>query len=346
MDKRTMLGTFLFKTGSTWLWRRINSRNNKNRLIILAYHRVIDYNPASEFPTDEELVSATPQAFEEQVAWLSNNFKVTTFSRLSKEQVEPNSLIITFDDGYRDNYLHAYPILKKYGIPATIFLSTGYIGTTEMYWWDKLNFILKKTSVPRFSIKLDSYKNNFYLQNQHDRKSIYNQLVTTAKAIPNAERIELLEQVCEQLQVPLPSEPMALNWDEVREMANNGIEMGGHTVTHPILSQTPQDTLRHEIEECRSTIIRETGQQVTAFSYPVGGNLHFNKQSEDIVQKAGYQFAASYVHGVDNPRSRNWFTLKRIHVEKEDSFPVFCSMLQMPELIDFFEFTSKFTSSK
>ena len=135
--------------------RRVWWRNPRPGLRILAYHRVLD-DDESSFPFDEEVISATTDDFCRQMKFARDNFEIISFRDLEicEQQGRPwpkRALIITFDDGYRDNYTNAFPILREFGLTATIFLTAGHIGLRELFWWDLVAYCIKHSTHPRLS---------------------------------------------------------------------------------------------------------------------------------------------------------------------------------------------------
>jgi len=337
MKKRDLLANIADKTGLLELFSRHSPVRKHGSLTILAYHRIFE-NPISvDCNFDEELLSATQDDFDKQVSWLKRYFEIITFEQLKHLETSANYLIITFDDGYRDNYDLAYPVLKKHGVKATIFLSTGYIGAKELFWWDEIAYVIKKTSVTDCTIKLDQdYK--YDLGNESKKRTAMASLVKLAKRIPNEKRLELLDQLKMTLRVKIPKEAgkdLILSWADVLEMSKHGIEFGAHSVTHPILANMPIFEMRLEIEDSKEAIEKVTGKEVVVFSYPVGGEDRFNTVTKDLVKEAGYSYAVSYVHGVNDHFRLDRFCLKRLHVEKGDSFSVFKAKLLMPDYIKY-----------
>lgn len=154
MNKRDIVIGMLNKSKATSICPRI-MRFTKRNLTILAYHRVSDYK--QNCPLDDNLISASPEEFEKQVRYLKANYDCIDFATLSdilkgNLRFRGNALIITFDDGYKDNYDNAYPILKEHGTPATIFIATEFIDKQNLFWWDKVAYMVKQFQGYSFNI--------------------------------------------------------------------------------------------------------------------------------------------------------------------------------------------------
>jgi len=187
---------------------------------------------------------------------------------LQNGEIPPKVACITFDDGYKDNYVFAFPILKKYDIPATIFLTTGYVGGL----WPHLEarFSIWNTRIPKFDIEglgchlLDSSEN---------RISAMNSVELQLDNLPWKEKTQALETLIDVLDVDFPNEirnAYSFTWEEVAEMAENSISFGSHTVTHTNLTKLPIDEAREEIIQSKEQIERAIGVPCTLFAYPNG----------------------------------------------------------------------------
>ena len=223
------------------------------------------------------------------------------------------SFIITFDDGYKDNYIYAYPILKKYNVPATIFLTTGHIGTTKPFWQNKLAYIIRKTN--RDSIEIEGFgKYQLYTQQERSRAIIH--IKNKLKTLRHEEiqtQIEEMESLLDVKALYSLPEDLFLDWDNVREMANYGIDFGAHGITHAQMTKINLEQARNEISLSKKKIEDEIGRPVTSFSYPNGD---FDEDIKQILQDEGFTCGISTRRGTCNTKSDRW-ELKRIGVEKQ-----------------------------
>ena len=327
-----MLATLLGHGFTQPFWR-ISPRNDCLR--ILAYHRVWD-EPPNTFAFDEELISAKSEDFQRQMAWVKSNFEVLSFADLHTCAQENRSwprraLIVTFDDGYSDNYTHAFPILKELNLPATIFVSTSYLSAPRLFWWDLIAYCVKQTNHLEAHL-LDVSPNVLSLKTPKERRMAINKILMWVKSVPDDMKNAFLDSMPSALEVTLPTDILSatqLNWNQVREMAENGIEFGGHSLTHPILSNIDAAQLNHEIAGCKKEIEAQTGRDVLVFSFPNGQS---NPTVHDAVQKAGYAFSTAYFAGVAHP-SLGTYGLPRIAVETDFSFAIFQANLLFPSIM-------------
>lgn len=328
MSKREVAARLL---GRPPLWR---FRENAAALRILAYHRVVE-GPWNDFPFDEEIISATPEAFEAQMTWAKRNFEVLSFRDLEACDREgrpwpKRALIVTFDDGYRDNFTHAFPILRGLGLPATIFLTTGHIGQKQLFWWDAIAYCFKKTAL--HEVRLPELGDTVYpLTTPPQRRKAIDAALAWAKTAPEAVRQGFVAHLPAALNFEMPAavaDGMHLSWDEVRQMAQNGIEFGSHTVTHPILSRVEAPQLRHEACHSKATIESEVGQPVLSFAYPAGTRQRRDEAAHAIIKECGYHFAVVYDQGVEEQPDRT--AMPRIHVDRDQSLNLFRANLSFP----------------
>ncbi|MEW6209045.1 MAG: polysaccharide deacetylase family protein [Acidobacteriota bacterium] len=305
-------------------------------LRILAYHRILDDDPRS-FAFDEALISARRDTFREQMKFVRRNFDVISFEDLRRCEMEGRewprrALIITFDDGYRDNYTHAFPIMKEFHLPATVFLTTGYIGSEHLFWWDRVAYLIKHTS--RRSVTLvELSAAPFDLSSPRARRVAIDRVLWWLKQVSEETRSRFLDALAAEMEVELPEgigRGMHLSWDEIEEMARSEIQFGSHTITHPILSHVGESQLQREISLSKQTIEQHLGRAVVAFAYPAGRRTRFNDNVQSIVARCGYSYAVSYEEGAAVEGACDRFALPRIHVEADESLRLFRANLIFP----------------
>jgi peptidoglycan/xylan/chitin deacetylase (PgdA/CDA1 family) len=307
---------------------------------ILAYHRIWDLHEEDRFPFDVELVSAGIADFRWQMEYVRQNFDPITFETLLKivdgaAVSPPRPIVITFDDGFEDNYLHAFPILNSLDIPATIFLSTGYIGTEQTFWYDRLAHLILRA--PEGELTLNGLTQSVALPADVAlRRLAIRNVLGELKRMPNERRLEVLEDLesktgsaGDQLAA---LESRAMNWNQVRAMSSAGIEFGSHTVTHPILANLNDEELNFELVESRRVIEAQIGKSVSVISYPVGGRSAFNGRVQDAVAQAGYRLGLSYIPGTNRLRNMDRYGMRRQHVERYTQHPYFAALLGLPEV--------------
>ena len=311
----------------------------RDELRILAYHRVFDVADELLFPFDPALISTSTAGFRQQMEYVASNFTPVTCSDVltalnGGRELPGRAVVITFDDGHLDNYTNAFPVLRNMGIPATIFLSTGYIGTTQMFWFEQVAYALFRApacevAIPRSTIRL-------VLADTSSRRRAADVLREHLKNMPDQQRRVQIDWLVESLKTRVRAEDRglsgAMTWDQVREMSRASIEFGSHTVSHPILTQLDDTALERELVDSRTTIAKMVGTPPIAIAYPDGGTSAFDARVIAAVRHAGYQLGLSYVSGVNLLNRINRFAIRRMHVEQDTSQAMFRAMLELPRI--------------
>lgn len=308
-------------------------------LRILAWHRICDDDPR-HFPFDEGLISATPEFFRRQMQFVSRHFNVISFHDLDRalrdlQPLPPRALIITFDDGYRDNYTTAFPILREFRLPATIFLATGHIGQVKLFWWDQIAYLIKRTERETIHIP-ELSETPVSLAGLPARHRAIERILAWLKQAPDEVRTGLVDGLSSRLDVEMPAglaEGMHMSWEEVKEMAARGIEFGSHSVTHPILARISEEQLTRELVESKREIEQRLGGEVVAFAYPAGRRSRINPAVCQAVARHGYRYAVAFDEGIITDLDKDRFTLPRIHVERDHSMSLFRANLRFPRLM-------------
>jgi peptidoglycan/xylan/chitin deacetylase (PgdA/CDA1 family) len=206
---------------------------------------------------------------------------------------------ITFDDGYADNYWHAFPILQRYGVPATIFLTTNGLDSGELLWFERLADAVRKTSREFLDMELDIPR-RFWMRTVDERVHSNNEIFGLLRKLTNSERTVWLPRILHDLGAQEAPRNEMLSWDQVRIMSEKGIDFGGHTVTHPFLSKlTPADAA-WEVGECKRRIEQEVQKPVEFFAYPNGREEDFADANKEVLRAAGYRAAVTTIWGMND----------------------------------------------
>ncbi|NQV93142.1 polysaccharide deacetylase family protein [Candidatus Kaiserbacteria bacterium] len=243
--------------------------------------------------------------FEEQIIWLKKHFEVVSLEEVEnsisdKRDIKKPLCAITFDDGFRNNYTNAFPILKKYSVPATIFLTTGFIERNIHLWTDVLEYALNTSLHNEIIISIDGKEKSFHISNTTEKIHSDSILRNYMKKISNDSREELLKEILTATSVSKDtmyeefSDYAPLSWEEVIEMKNENITFGAHTVTHPILSSLPKDIQEDEIISSIKRICDKVGD-CKYFAYP-NGQLHdINNDTREILKENNIKYAWSTI---------------------------------------------------
>ena len=266
---------------------------------ILTYHRVNDER-------DPFFPSVPTDVFEQQMGYVATTYRVLTVEdlaeRMGRGSLPRNALAITFDDGYRDNLTHAAPILARYGLPATIFLATGFIGTAEVAWFDRVALAFKLTKAEAFSAP---WGETLSLHSHAERLRAVERLLGYLKRLTDDDLRRTLDQALEVLGVTDKQgfKNLMLTWDDVHALAGLGFSIGAHTVNHPILSRVSPERAWTEILGSRTTIESACGRPPRAFAYPNGGPGDFTETVKRLVRQAGFTCAVTTLFGLNTPET-------------------------------------------
>jgi peptidoglycan/xylan/chitin deacetylase (PgdA/CDA1 family) len=316
-----MLST-LVKSGLhfTGVFSFLRAAVQRKRALVLRYHSVAAPEDRADRYLDHGL-TITPDAFECQLAFLTRHYTIVPLQeivdRLRQGLAPYNKVVaITFDDGFRDNYTRAFPLLRRYQAPATFYLTTGCIDNRQLFWVTHLRYMLTLTRAHELQTTVESF--SFDFTQPKGREEAFRALVVKMKNIPTPRRLELLAELTEKLAVDdTPLRTIMMSWQEVREMHDQGMSFGAHTVTHPNLPNTSLDEAEREIRESKEIIEAHLQAPVLDFSYPNGrGSSHLTDQIKDIVRHAGFHSAVTSVAG-GVELGQDPFALKRVGVYKK-----------------------------
>jgi peptidoglycan/xylan/chitin deacetylase (PgdA/CDA1 family) len=309
----------LFYSGGLALSMKIASLLRKDRsCIILAYHRFVD--DRSVYLSKGPVMHHQIREFEKEIAYLTKHYVILSIDEAvskikSRQGFARPAVVLTFDDGYLDNYTLAYPILKKYNVPATIYLTTGLIGTSERTWPDRIELALMETSVRQFAHPDLFGGSRIPIATKVEKEKVCLDIGQTLKPMPCDRRLQILEEVLMSLGMNGKGEGMPrmmLNWEEVKEMAANGITFGSHSHTHPILSKMPVEAAKGEIFISKQMLEERLGKEVKHFAIPNGGKDDFSEELRDYCRRIGFESIVSLIHGVNNGSQGDVFDLRRI----------------------------------
>lgn len=227
------------------------------------------------------------------MASLKASFDVISMHDLAAALADPRgrSVMITFDDGYRDNYERAYPVLKEYGLSATFFLTTGFLDKQIVPWWDEIAWMVRNATVPLLPAG-KWFDEPLQTDQKHWDYAIV-RLLRLYKRLGGDRTENYLNDLGAALRTGrCPAEvgrELWMTWDMIREMKAGGMTFGGHTVNHPVLANLPAEEQDYEVGECRRRLVAEIGEPIDAFSYPVGGKTAFNEITQRALERHVYR---------------------------------------------------------
>jgi peptidoglycan/xylan/chitin deacetylase (PgdA/CDA1 family) len=235
--------------------------------------------------------------------------------RAASGSVPRNAVAITFDDGYRDNYTNAFPILRELALPATVFLVSDALEENRLIWHDRVFDALHRARAPAVVFDGDELP----LTNASEKEEALARVLAVLRMSAPAERDESIDALVEELGVASPPGEAwdKLTWDQVREMSAGGLRFGAHTLDHPILSRVSDDEARRQIRGSKQRIESELGAPITDFAYPNGRSVDFHEGTKRILEQEGFRSAVTTVAGANDAAS-DPFVLRRLGMWGDD----------------------------
>lgn len=309
---------------------------------ILAYHRVLESVEPDGFSFDIDLVSASAETFREQMRLVKRRYRPIRFDELADcldhgRKLPRRALLVSFDDGYDDNYRIAFPILRELDMSAMFFVSTGHIDSGAPYAYDWLVHMVCSTSEER--LHLPEFRIDMQLPDTlEERRAVARGLLDRIKSLDALAQYGLIARLEQQWCMPRAHghhrcRPM--DWDQLREMRHGGMEIGSHGVDHRMLSKLPRDEMRHELEGSRRALERELGGGIDVLSYPVGGPDAYDGEVIQAAREAGYRLACNYRAGTVAATQANRYELRRLPIERQMDASWFEATMAVPEVFGY-----------
>lgn len=282
-NSKNIAKELLYRSGICGFLLRIRCFYRHPAFFILVYHRACASGNGRPY-------MATPaDIFEQHMKFIKGNFKVVSMAEGLKniyERKEKDICVsVNLDDGYMDNYLYAYPVLKKYKVPATIYLTTDYIGKSPVFWWDRVFSAVSS--------------------DEHATDRI-NGMLRTKKEPDIQAMIKEMEDKGPLLKKAQPS--MMLGWEEIKKMKEGGINFGSHTKTHRNLCLLSNEEVMEELDGSKKAIEENLGIEASEFSYPFG---IYDERIKRLAKKAGFGYARAGFKGF-NHKDADRFALASI----------------------------------
>jgi peptidoglycan/xylan/chitin deacetylase (PgdA/CDA1 family) len=312
---------------------------HRGRVVILTYHRVVSDHMVLEEHIQPGMY-VREQSFETHIAYLRKRFTIIPLDELldlwrtNRLKSDRSYCVITFDDGWKDNYQFAFPVLMKHRIPATIFLATDFIGTTRWFWPDQMMLLLEKSRqhttsaadrkavstilAETIGVTLSAADGIFRRVGSGGSIDL-DAIIEICKGVEVGRVHQIINQLSRALHMDLPTHRVLLNWDEVREMAGKGMTFGSHSGSHRIMTQIPLSAVKTELIDSRKTMLEQGVKPVPVFCYPNG---NFDRDIQELVRESGYLAAVGCEVGLERDRPNDLFALKRISVHEDSSASV------------------------
>lgn len=290
---------------------------------IIMYHR---------FSTQPKTHCVSSAVLDQQLTYLKKHFNVIPLSqlRICKEQgidSPKNSLVLTVDDGYRDFYEVAYPLLIKHDLPATVFVVTGFINKELWLWPDKITWLLSEVTELQVAVNIGQEELKPQQINEKSLPVIWAKVITYLLSIEDRLKHQWIEEFALALQQDIPEfapqEYAPCTWNELLEMQDNKIEIGGHTHTHPSLCQVSESQLQSEMKECIRFLSDRLGNRDRDFCFPNGQTSDYNDKVKAQTKLSGFKSSVTAFY--DALATSDLFEMRR-HTASEEWFQFYKSV--------------------
>lgn len=336
-DWRHLLANGLYKSGALGALRRLSQywevsfedgaerlrKVQRSKYVVLGYHNV----GSRGLP----LYSRLPRpVFAAQMRYIRQNYRVLSLRQMLAELENPavqnQGVVVTFDDGYVGTYCEAFPVLKEYGIPASVYLTAGAIESGKVPWYDRI-FLQIQRAPQGMTVHLDTEK-ILQLTTFASRVDAATEIVLYLRTRQDEQRRSWCKWLDER--IPLPEAELRgsmLNWEQIREMLSAGICFGCHTMTHPVLSRLAPDSVQREVADSKSLIENRLDVDVEDFAFPFGKARDCGTVGAQELSQLGIKTAMTTIVGVNEPGA-NRFRLRRMVQGDESSIAMFAYRLQ------------------
>ena len=299
----------------------------RNVLHVLTYHRV-DW-PDARPELLPATLSATPKSFAAQMRRIRQEFCPVNLAQVSEavqhgSPLPPRAVLITFDDGYRDFRQHAWPVLQELKIPVVVFVPTKAIDDPRRpFWWDRLHWSI--TQAPRgaqVQIAIGIVSPGAV----HERPRLVARLIKKLAAVPHAQALLEVDRVADAFP-GLPNREAVMNWNDLRTLANEGVELAPHSRSHPLLDRISSESARVEIAGSRADLQQQIGRCPNAFAYPGGAH---NNSTRAILAEEGFKLGFTTRRGANRLAHCDPLQLRRINVGLRTTADMLSLQLSLP----------------
>lgn len=296
-------------------------RLNRKQVVILMYHGLVEDTRRSEW------TQLSVGKFEQQIRHLALYYSPVSLEQAvehlsGRTELPDNPVVVTFDDGYRSTYELGFPVLKKYGVPASVFITTSLLGHTEIppriLWFDRVYSLTPRLLIGRVDLSHLGLP-VFEISQPSDRQAAIDTICERLKRLGERERRSIIDALVKAL-----AEKDAINdhyrgadWTQVRQCMPLMMP-AAHTVNHEILSLLGASAAREEINLSKQIIEREVGAPIPFFAYPNGRREDFTDESRRLVIEAGFRAALTTIEGV-NRAGDDLFALKRLGIGSDST---------------------------
>ncbi|MCC6748110.1 MAG: polysaccharide deacetylase family protein [Deltaproteobacteria bacterium] len=305
--------------------------------LVITYHRI--GRREQLWPDLIEIAEANLDQFERQMEWLVRYTEPVSMAEyreiVSGTRPSPSrAVLVTFDDGYREDLLRTVPVLERTGIRPTVFLPTAFVGTDVRFWWDRIGTCVQTAVLPRLRLAYPE-RVDLPLQTPAERDVAMRRLIELAKTLSRDGREEMLVALETSLELPSTAtldRRRVLDWDEVREL-RRVFDYGAHTHTHARLSTLAADELRDELGRCKQIVERELGEPCRSIAIPYGGESDYTDEAVRVAGEVGFELVFSMHDSLRPPKPFNGALLvDRVTLDPRLDVPGLAAKLTWPQL--------------
>jgi peptidoglycan/xylan/chitin deacetylase (PgdA/CDA1 family) len=296
----------------------------------LTYHRIAEPSANAFY---DPVISATPAAFHSHIEWLSNHVRLLTLDDLigrleSRTPWHEPAVMLTFDDGYRDNVEVAVPILHKYHAPATFFIATAFLESPQLPWWDHIAYVLKRTRVTNLTLARspDDRASPLVIDLAETSRPVA--ITTVVRAFLDGTILNerwFLEQLGRIAHVDLDERDLGralfMTWDHLRQLADpaRGLAVGSHTHSHQKLTRLAESLQRRELSSSKQILETHLGCEIKALAYPYGWHGTYTACTKSLAAETGYRLAFTSHERPNRRTTLDPYEISRIGISTGDS---------------------------
>ena len=270
-------------------------------LTVLLYHRVAP-RVQNGFSLDRAVLDSDPAEFERHMSFIASACSPIDLAQLlayqrGEAELPRNPVLVTFDDGYRDNREHALPVLRRHGIKAVFFVASGFVAERRLFWWDRIAYLLHQSR--RAVARLD-YPTDLVFRVGEDGRRVKKAVLRIVKTFRGLDLERFLCELARAVDVDWNPdverrlvEDHVMTWDDVRALREGGMDIGSHTRTHRVLDTVGPQQLAEELSKSKADIEAAIGGKISSLSYPVGRPIRKLPMIERAVRDAGYEIGFS-----------------------------------------------------
>ncbi len=280
----------------------------------LTYHRIARLQDTAML--NPRMISATPEIFAEQMRLLARKYNVVAMEEAlhaftQRTKLPPRAVLITFDDAYYDFGEIAWPILRREKLPVTLFVPTGFPDHPERsFWWDRLHRAFCQSAQKRIEV---AEVGTLELHTPQALRESLKRTQNYVKTLPHSAAMKFVDEVYMRLDGQNAAQKSVLSWDELRQLASEGVTLGAHTVTHPIMTKLSPEGVRYEIKRAQEDLQHEIGKTLPIFCYPSGGH---DDAVVALLREEGFQMAFTTLDGQNDLRRADPLRLRRTNITR------------------------------